>query len=302
MEEFIASTLRSSVPLAYAGVGCLFAIRAGIFHLGIEGLMLSSAFAAVGIAHETDSVLLAVAGALVVSAALSVVYWATIDLLHADSIIAGLGLTTLSVGGAAFLLDVIFDQRGRLDSGVGLPRPIKGAQAGISSLVTDLSILGWFAPLFVLLYWLVLRRTAFGLRITAVGSYSYGARAAGIRESRIRLHAMLCTSVGSSLAGVELALGGLRAFSEDLTGGRGFIALAAALFGQLNPIGTAFAALFFGSANAIGVVTQIHSVDVLPRPFILMTPFVITILFLTLSAIATRRAARLRRERIVAES
>ncbi len=298
MEEFIASTLRSSVPLALAGVGALFAVRAGIFHLGIEGLMLASAFTAVGVAHSTESIILAVLAALVVSAVLSTIYWFLLDHLHADAIIVGLGLTTLSVGGTAFFLDVIFGQRGRLDSPVGLPRPIRGADDGAASLVSELSILGWLTPLLVLASFMLLRRTAFGLRITAVGTYSYGARAAGIRESRVRLAAMLCTSVGSALAGVELALGGLSTFSEGITGGRGFIALAAALFGQLHPLATAAAAVFFGAANAIGVVTQVNSIDFVPRPFILMIPFIITIAAVTVSAIVRTQAQQRRMERL----
>ncbi|MEM9746614.1 MAG: ABC transporter permease [Actinomycetota bacterium] len=290
MAEFVASMLRSGVPIALAGVGVLFAVRAGIFHLGLEGLMLSSAFVAVAVGRGTDSIWLAVGGALLASAILSVLYWWLIEHLGADAVIAGLGLTTLSVGGTAFFLDVIFDVRGRIDSRVALPRPVRGADDGIGAYVTELSILGWLTIPLVVVAWVVLRRTRFGLRLSAVGSFSYGARAAGVDEPRVRLAAMLCASVGAALAGVEIALGGLSAFSENMTAGRGFIALAAALFGLLHPFGTGLAALFFGSAAAIGVVTQINSIDSVPRPFILMIPFLVTIAAVSFSSIARRRA------------
>ncbi|MEM7274381.1 MAG: ABC transporter permease [Actinomycetota bacterium] len=289
MEEFVASSLRSATPLALAAVGALFAVRAGIFHLGIEGLMLASAFAAVAVAAETSSVALAVAVALVASALLSVIYWALMEYLRADAVIAGLGLTTLCLGGTAFLLDAIFDQRGRLDSPVGLPRPVRGADSGLAAFVTELSILGWLTPVITVVAWVILRRTAFGLRLTAVGSYSYGAQAAGVAEGRVRLQAMLLASIGASLAGVDLALGGLSGFSEGMTAGRGYIALAAVLLGLTRPFGTAFSALFFGAAAAIGVVTQIRSIDLLPRPFILMIPFVVTIVAVTASAAVQQR-------------
>ena len=296
MEEFIASTIRTSIPLTLAGVGSLFAVRAGIFHLGIEGLMLTSAFTAVGVAHETGSVALAVVAALTVSALLSWAYWLLMDRLGADSVIAGLGVTTLSVGGTAFFMDVIFDQRGRLDSLVGLPRPIRGSQSGLGAYVSELSLLGWLTPLFVLAAWVILRRSGLGLRIVAVGTYSYGAQAAGIDEQSVRLQAMMLTSVGAALAGVELSLGGLSAFSEGMTNGRGFIALAAALFGLLHPLGTAAAAVFFGAAEAVGIVTQVQGFDVLPRPFILMIPFVLTMIAVTVSAIVRGRAGTPSRE------
>lgn len=297
MEEFIASTVRTSIPLTLAGVGALFAVRAGIFHLGIEGLMLAAAFAAVGAAHATGSVMLAVGAALVVSAVLSYVYWFLMDKLGADSVIAGLGLTTLCIGGSAFFLDAIFDKRGRLDSPAGLPRLVRGADSGLGAYVSELSILGWLTPVLVLVAWVVLRRSRLGLRIVAVGTYSDGARAAGVDEQRVRLQAMMITSVGAALAGVELSLGGLSTFSEGMTNGRGFIALAAALFGLLHPVGTAAAAMFFGASEAVGVVTQVQGIDVLPRPFILMIPFLLTIIAVTVSAVVRGRAdARSREE------
>ena len=298
MEEFIASTIRVSVPLALAGVGSLFAVRAGIFHLGIEGLMLAGAFTAVGIAHRTESVILAVVGALVISAILSWIYWLLMEKLRADAVIAGLGITGFAVGGTAFFLNVVFDRRGRLDSVVRLPRPVSGPQDGVAAYVNELSILGWLTPPLVVLAWFLMRRSQFGLRLTAVGTYSYGARAAGVHEGRTRLQAMLLTSVGAGLAGVELSLGGLSTFSEGMTNGRGFIALAAALFGLLHPIGTAAAAVFFGAAEAVGVVTQVKGVDFLPRPFILTIPFVLTILAVTAGAVARSRSQVLRTKEV----
>ena len=294
MEEFIASTIRVSVPLALAGVGSLFAVRAGIFHLGIEGLMLAGAFTAVGIAYQAESVFLAVLGALVVSAVLSWIYWLLMEKLRADAVIAGLGITGFAVGGTAFFLNVVFDRRGRLDSAVGLPRPVSGPQEGIAAYVSELSILGWLTPPLVLGAWFLMRRTQFGLRLTAVGTYSYGARAAGVYEGGTRLRAMLATSVGAGLAGAELSLGGLSGFSEGMTNGRGFIALAAALFGLLHPFGTAAAAVFFGAAEAVGVVTQVKGFDLVPRPFILTIPFLLTILAVTAGAAVRSRSQALR--------
>ena len=215
MEEFVASTIRMSVPIALAATASLFAVRAGIFHLGIEGLMLSGAFTAVGIAHRTGSLILAVSGAVVISAVVSWIYWLLMEKLGANAVITGLGITGFSLGATSYFLVVIFGQRGRLHSPVRLPRPVTGTQEGLAAYVNELSILGWMTPLLLLLSWFLMRRSQFGLRLTAVGTYSSGARAAGIDEGRIRLQAMMLTSVGVALAGTELALGGLSAFTTE---------------------------------------------------------------------------------------
>jgi len=114
---------------------------------------------------------------------------------------------------------------------------------------------------------------------------------AGIDPSMVRLKGILLTGVWSALAGVELALGGLSTFSVSISNGRGFVALAAALFGSLAPIGTVAAALVFGAADAVGIATQVNDIDVLPRPFILMIPYVLTIVALVASNMLRRRRA-----------
>jgi len=291
VEDFIVSSLRSSIPLILAAVGSLFALRARVFHLGIEGLMVMAAFASVAVARATDSYVLSVLGGIVASLIASYVYWFVIERLHADAIIAGLGLGAISIGLSAYLLQVIFDQRGNLDTDVRLPRPVTGDQDGLLALVTEISLLGWLTPLLVLIAWFIMRRTRFGLELTAVGDYDYGARSAGIDPSMVRLKGILLTGVWSALAGVELALGGLSTFSESISNGRGFVALAAALFGSLAPIGTVAAALVFGAADALGIATQVNDIDVLPRPFILMIPYVLTIVALVASNMLRRRRA-----------
>ena len=290
MEQFVVTTIRLSVPLILAGLGGLFSVRAGIFHIGIEGLMLAGAFVTVALGSALGSVWLGILGAMAVNLILSWVYWFLIDRFKADMIIAGLGLTTLCVGGTAFLMNAIFNERGSMTSLVRLPQPVVGPQEGILAYVSELSILAWMLPLFIFIVWLLLRRSRLGLHIAAVGEYPYAAEAAGVNISRTKLYAMLITGACCALAGAELSVGGLAAFSENMTNGRGFIALAAILFGTLDPLRTAFAGLFFGLADAVGITSQIYARDTdIPRQFILMTPFVATIFFVTLRGIFMQR-------------
>ena len=290
MDQFVVTTIRLSVPLIFAGLGGLFSVRAGIFHIGIEGLMLAGAFVTVAVGSALGSIWLGILAAIAVNIALSFVYWFLIDRLNADMIIAGLGLTTFCIGGTAFLMNALLGKRGSITSSVRLPQPVFGPQEGILAFVSELSLLAWVMPAFVFIVWILLRRSRLGLQISAVGEYPYAAEAAGVNISRTKLYAMLITGLCCALAGAELSAGGLAAFSENMTNGRGFIALAAILFGTLDPIRTALAGLFFALADAVGINSQIHAgASNIPRQFILMIPFVATIFFVTLRGILSQR-------------
>ncbi len=292
IDQFVVTMLRSSTPIILAAVAGLFAIRAGVFHLGMEGLMLAGAFTAVAVGTVAGSVWIGLAAAIVVCLVLSVLYWILIDKFRADTVIAGLGLTALCVGGTAFLMQAIFNQRGSMQSSVRLPRPVSGVNDGLLAFVSELSVMTWVLPILVLLGWILLTRSHLGLQIAAVGEYPYGAEASGVNQSRVRLHAILITGVGCALAGAQLSVGDLSAFTENMTNGRGFIALAAMLFGARSPLYTALAGLFFGFADAFGILIQIRADGSIPRQFVLMAPFVITIVIVALSSSIGRRRRR----------
>lgn len=283
LDQFTVTTLRGATPIVLAAVAGLFAIRAGIFHLGIEGLMLVGAFTAVAAGTASGSATVGMLTAILVCLLLSVLYWYFIDKLKADTVIAGLGLTALCVGGTAFAMQVLFDQRGQMASTVRLYRPITGQQEGALSFVSELTIITWVTPLLVVLAWIVLRRSRLGLQIAAVGDYPYGAEAVGVNQSRVRLYALLITGAGCAIAGTQLAIGDVAGFSENMTNGRGFFALAAMLFGGFSAVFTAFAGLFFGFADAFGIFMQINDRSGLPVQFVLLVPFILTILIVSIS-------------------
>ena len=289
LDQFIVTTLRSATPIIIAAMAGLFSVRAGIFNMGLEGLMLAGAFTAVATGIVTGSILFSLIAAVLVCLFLSAAYWLLIEKYRADPVITGLGLTATAAGGAAFLTQVIFGKSGSIQSPVRMPVPVSGATDWPLSMVNQLSLLTWLLPVFVIGTWLILRRSQFGLRISAVGEYPYGAEAAGINIGRTRLYAMLITGAGCALAGAQLAVGDLASFSDNMTNGRGFIALAAILFGAKWPGYTALAGLFFGFAEALGVVIQINADGTVPREFVLMAPFVATIAIVTLSSALTRR-------------
>ena len=290
MEQILATTLRSAAPLALVATAGVFAFRAGIFHLGLEGLMIVGAFTTVAVGEATGSVELGILAAIGVCMVLSAVYWWVIGPLGANVIIAGLGLTSIGLGGTAFALGAIFDRRGSMFTEVVLPRPVSGITSGFGVIVSEHSVLVWMTPLIVLTAWVVLRRSRFGLRLAAVGEYPFAARAAGVNPSVVRLQALLIAGALCALGGAELSVGALHNFTENMTNGRGFIAFVAVIFGAWHPIGAALAALFFGFADAIGIQSQINITERVPREFVLMIPYVLTILAVWLGGLWRRRS------------
>jgi len=288
MEQLIVGSLRSAAPIVLVALGGVFAIRARVYHLGLEGLMLVGAFTSVVLVVRTGSVVLGVVGAVFVSMVLSVLYWAVIGPLRADPIIAGLGLSGLGLGATTFALQALFGGGQTLRAPGGLPRPVTGVQEGALAMVSGLSVLVWLTPVIAAGCWLLLRRTGWGLRLAAVGDHPFAARSIGVSPSLVRLQALVVCGALAGLGGAELALGGLQLFTQNMTNGRGYIAFVAVVFGASHPLGAAVAGLFFGVADSIGVQSQVLFPGLVPSEVVLALPYLLTILAVTLSGAARR--------------
>ena len=251
--------------------------------------MIIGAFSAVAFTIWTGSWIAGVLGAMLVCALFSALFWFVIVKLRANAIIAGLGLTGLGLGGAAYALNTIFDQRGAILLESGLPRPITGQNSGPWVVLSEQSVLVWATPFIVLACWVVLRRTRFGLRLAAVGEYPFAARSVGVDPARMRLIALVVGGMLCALGGAELSLGSLASFSEAMTQGRGYIAFTAVLFGAGDPVGAALAGLFFGFTEALGIQSQLAATSAIPREFVLMLPYVVTVIAVLISGILRRR-------------
>jgi simple sugar transport system permease protein len=293
MWQFIANTLHETTPIAFAAMAGVLAFRVGIFHLGLEGLMCFAAFVAVAVSKQTNAVM-GIAAAVGAGMLLSLLYWWVIDRLRANVIIAGLGLTGIGVAGATYALQVAFHTQGAIQTSHGLYQPIRRHASGPLSALNGLSVLTWLMPVFVILVWLVVRRTSLGLRMSAVGEYPFAARSAGVSLSRTRLMSLLAGGALCALAGSELALGNLDTFTPGMTTGRGYIAFTAVVFGASGPIGSALASLFFGLADAVGITAQLHRWP-MPVEIVMTLPYVLTLVAVTI-------AARLNRGRTAAQS
>ena len=271
--------LRISVPYVLAALGGTVSERGGVVNIALEGLILTGAFCAVLGTYYTGSaaagVLFAMAGGVVVALLHAVV---TIR-FGANQIISGLAINILAVGLTKFFLKLVFHSSSNSSRIGGLPAWSWG---GLSTVPVLGDIVG--NPLLLLTVVLVvathvaLYRTPFGLRLRAVGEHPLCAETLGVNVQRMRYMGVVTSGVLAALGGAWLAFE-QHGFSEGMSGGRGYIALTAVVFGKWNPLGAALAALLFGVAEAVQIQLQTVGVK-LPTQFVQMIPYVLTIVVL----------------------
>ncbi|HTW26692.1 MAG TPA: ABC transporter permease [Acetobacteraceae bacterium] len=273
MNDLLISVLRSGTPLVYVTMAGMLAQRTGIWHLGLEGLMIIGACASVVGTAETGSLAAGMAIAIVLCMLVSALLWLAIEKLRANPIIAGLGITGLGLGGTDLAIQSIYGSEAAVTSPVGLPHlpPAFGPYAVLSVLVAAM-------PFVVAFLFVLVRRTRFGLRLSAAGEHPFAARSVGINPPRMRLLALVAGGVLCALGGAELALGSLQLFSVNMTAGRGFMGFAAVIFGASHPIGSTAAALFFSLVESLGITAQLAFGQRVPQDLLLALPYLATVL------------------------
>lgn len=271
--EFMVAILRSGTPLIYVTMAGVVAQRAGVWHLGLEGVMIVGACATILGIVFTGSFLAAIVIALALCVAASVLLWFVIEKLGANPIIAGLGLTGLGIGGTALAVQALFGSLAAVAAPFGVPRT-----GGPFGPYGTLSVFVLAMPGVVFGMWVLLRRTRFGLRLAAAGEHPLAARSVGASPARMRLVALVLGGLFCAVGGAELAAGGLHIFAQNMTAGRGFMSFAAVIFGAAHPVGAAFAALFFSLVGVAGIRLQLLFGASVPHDVLLSLPYLATIL------------------------
>ena len=286
-----ASTIRAATPLVLAALGGIFSERSGVTNIALEGIMLCGAFFAMLISHLCSQLglpplvcaLLGAVGAMVFGILISMVHAVVSIRFRADQVVSGVAINILAVGLTGFLLQRIFNTSGNSPSVPALPAM---AIPGLSKI----PLLGeiffnqppivYLAIIAVPIAAFVLFRTPLGLRMRAVGEHPKAADTVGVDVFRLRYLGVGLSGLLAGLGGAYLSIGQLNIFTEGMTNGRGYIALAAVIFGKWNPWGAAAACLLFGFADAIQIALQNAGVNI-PSDFLLMLPYVLTIIALT---------------------
>jgi simple sugar transport system permease protein len=278
--SLLASAIRNATPLVFAALGGMFSERSGVVNIALEGLMLISAFAGVVGAWLSGSALVGLLFALAAGLIFALIHALMCVTFEADQIISGTAINLLALGGTGFLMVLIFG------SGGTSPR-VSGFKEVAIPLLSDIPIIGpalfnqsllvYLMYILIPITYFVIFRTPFGLRIRATGEVPEAVDTAGVSVTRMRYYGVSLSGLLAALGGVYLSMGILSAFTEGMTTGRGFIALAALIFGRWNPIGAAGAALLFGFGLAI---TYQVPQEAIPIEFIQMLPYVLTIIVL----------------------
>jgi simple sugar transport system permease protein len=276
----LASTIRNSTPLIFAALGGMFSERSGVVNIGLEGLMLISAFAGVVGASLSGSALVGLGFALGAGLIFALIHALMSITFEADQIISGTAINLLALGGTGFLMVQIFGSGGTSPRVPGFKEvaiPLLSDIPLIGPALFNQSLLVYLMYLLIPISWFVVFRTPFGLRLRATGEVPEAVDTAGVSVSHMRYYGVALSGLLAACGGVYLSMGILSAFTEGMTNGRGFIALAALIFGRWNPIGAAGAALLFGFALA---VTYQVPQEVIPLEFIQMLPYILTIVAL----------------------
>jgi ABC-type uncharacterized transport system permease subunit len=270
---FLAQTLRIAIPYLFAASGGVISERSGLIALGLEGYMLTGAFCGALASYYSGSPWIGLLGAAVGGVSIALLYAVTAIRFRADQVVVGIAINLLVIGGTRFFLRLAFH------SSANSPRlPGFGAEqsgTGVASLVSNPLI--WLGIIAVAAVAWMLYRTPFGLRIRAVGEHPAAATSVGINVSRIRYVSAALSGLLAALGGAYLALD-QHQFSAEMTAGRGFIALAAVIFGRWDPARAALACLLFAAAETLQI--QLQGSQSIPSQFVEMIPYALTIIAL----------------------
>lgn len=238
----VVLTLIKATPIVYAALGGVISERSGVINIGLEGMMVAGAFFAVIVSYATGSPVLGLVAGIAAGAAFGYVLALTATRFKVDQIVAGTGINLICTGGAAYGLVLLFNQ--------------PGASVQVHALGSNYWILVVLAFALAGALHVVLYRTPWGLRVRACGENPFAVTSAGLNPLLLRTYAVVLSGALAGLGGAFLSIGELNLYSEGMTAGRGFIALAAVIFGRWTPLGATGAALVFGLFEALQFVLE----------------------------------------------
>lgn len=256
------SMLRYATPLVFASLGGMFSERSGVVNIGLEGMMLMGAFFGVLGAQKTDSWILGLLIALLAGGLMALVHAVWAIHLRADQIVGGTAVNFLALGLTGYVFIDVFGQEGTPTDIPGIPNVSLGFVQDIpffGDIFGNLNLMIWLAILLVFVSWVVMFKTPIGLRIRAVGEHPRAADTVGIDVYAIRYGAVVLSGMLAAAGGAYLSIGFVGSFNENMTAGRGFIALAALIFGSWRPFGAAMACLLFGFSSALAQRLPVYS-------------------------------------------
>lgn len=280
----IETTLQMATPLVLTALGGMFSERSGIVNIGLEGMMLIGAFGAVAATFFSNNPWIGIVVAVIAGGLLAAIHAVITVKLKGNHIVSGTGVILFATGFTTLMLYVIWGARGISEEVTRVPQIII---PGIEGIPIIGEVFGSLSPMIymmffaVLISWLILYKTPFGLRLRAAGEDPSTLDAAGVNVETIRFVAVIISGCLAGLGGAYLSIGFGSRFGKLMTSGRGFIALAALIFGGWRPIGCFLAGMFFGFLDALQSFISLVVPELLPyNNFIQMIPYILVVIAL----------------------
>ncbi len=284
IESNVNSTLRIKTPILLAALGRAICSRVGVFNIALEGQMLIATFFSIVVNYFTGNVLLSVLAGVASGALIGYIVAVVQVKYRAADMVVGTSLNLLVSGATSFLLYLIFGLRGKLvdNSLVSLAKinlPVIRDIPFLGRVLENLTIIDYLAYAIAFLLFIYLFKTVSGFRTLSVGINKEAAESLGTKALRIQMVIVTLSGALCGLGGVVLSMGQVTMFTENMTSGRGFIAMAAASLGMSHPLQTIVSSLFFGFCQSIGISLQ----NVIKSQLTMTLPYLATIVALVIS-------------------
>ncbi len=281
LSSFLAATIRMAIPLLIAALGLVVSEKAGLMNIGVEGTMLSGAFAAFAVAYYTNSYWLGMLAGMLAGCFMTLVFAVASIKFRAPQVVIGCAINMLGSGFTAVLFRKLFfdSQTGgtQVQSFPSLDIPGLSSIPVLGETFFTHNIIVYIGFLLVPAVWFLMNRTSIGTRIIAVGEHPKAADSLGINVFTTRYAATLFSGLLMGMAGAYLAIAQSNTFQVDMTGGKGYIAMAVVVLGKWKAGGVLLGALIFGGANALQMALQNAGLNI-PNNLILMVPYIVTVL------------------------
>jgi simple sugar transport system permease protein len=276
---FVSSSLRLSMPLALAATGELVSERAGVLNLSLEGMMLAGAFAGAIVSLMTGIPVVGLLAGVVTALAVAFAQAVLSVTIRANQLVVGIGFNIFVLGATTFLFREIRGS-GASDLIPGLPTwriPVLSDIPVLGAALFQHSSLFYVGIILIVGVWIVIDQTSFGLAVRAVGEDPVAADKAGVSVARVRYLAVLCAGGMAGVGGCFLSIADLNTFTEGMTKGAGYLALASVIFGSWVGWKVSLACILFGTATALQFLLPTLGIDV-PSALLLMLPYVLALL------------------------
>ena len=295
--SIIHATVRATTPILLAAFAAVITQQADILNVGVEGIMLMGAFIGVYVSFITGSWVLAVIAAIVAGVIISAIMGIAHLKYKGDIFAVGTVINLLVLALTRFLLQELLGVSGSftLKKNAAIPQihfKIFENNKILDSLFNNYSLFEVLSIPLIIFFWFLFYKTVWGLRTRSIGLNPEAAKTAGIDVYKRKFQVILISGIIGGLAGAHLSLGYSNLFAENMTNGRGFMGVAAMFFGAADPIFTTIGCLIFGFTDSVGARLQAYG---FPSQFVLMFPYIITILILSISMIRQYKKTKKRR-------